>query len=58
MVKPKQKDKWRWEKGDLRMEFSQCAYCKNAIDYITCTEYGGKPLKYIMNDQKCPKRSV
>jgi len=36
--------RFRWRKGEVIAEFSQCAYCKNALDYATCAEFG-KNLK-------------
>jgi len=48
--------RFRWEKGEVTAEFSQCAYCKNALDYATCAEFGAKPKKYSGNEEPCPKR--
>jgi len=48
--------RFSWKKGDAKAEFSQCAYCKNALDYATCTEFGRKPKKYRYNEEPCPKR--
>ena len=48
--------RFRWEKGEVTAEFSQCAYCKNALDYATCAEFGAKPKKYSGNKEPCPKR--
>ena len=48
--------RFRWEKGEVIGEMSQCAYCKNALDYATCAEFGTKPKKYRHNEEPCPKR--
>jgi len=50
------KDRFRWKKGEVIAEMSQCAYCKNALDYATCAEFGTKPKKYSDNEEPCPKR--
>ena len=49
-------DKFRWKKGEVIAEMSQCAYCKNALDYATCAEFGAKPKKYRYNEEPCPRR--
>jgi len=49
-------DKFRWKKGDVIIKLSQCAYCKNALDYATCAEFGTKPKKYRYNEEPCARR--
>ena len=49
-------NRFTWKKGEVIVEMSQCAYCKNALDYATCTEFGAKPKKYRYNEESCPKR--
>jgi len=49
-------DKFRWKKGEVIIKLSQCAYCKNALDYATCAEFGTKPKKHRYNEEPCPKR--
>ena len=48
--------RFRWRPGEATIELSQCAYCKNALDYATCAEFGAKPKKYSYNEEPCPKR--
>ena len=48
--------RFSWKKGEAKAEFSQCAYCMNALDYATCVEFGTIPKKYRYNEEPCPKR--
>ncbi len=48
--------RFSWKKGEAKAVMSQCAYCKNALDYATCAEFGAKPKKYRSNEEPCPKR--
>ncbi len=48
--------RFSWKKGEAKAVMSQCAYCKNALDYATCAEFGAKPKKYRRNEEPCPKR--
>jgi hypothetical protein len=48
--------RFRWRKGEVIAELPQCAYCKNALDYATCAEFGTKIKKYRFNKEPCPKR--
>ena len=48
--------RFSWKKGEVIMKLSQCAYCKNVLDYATCTEFGRKPKKYSDNEEHCPRR--
>jgi len=50
--------RFSWKKGEVTATKSQCADCKNALDYATCTEFWQKPLKYRYNEEKCPRRRV
>ena len=48
--------RFSWRPGEVTIKLSQCAYCKNALDYATCAEFGTKPKKYRHNEEPCPKR--
>lgn len=48
--------RFSWKKGEAIAVMSQCAYCKNALDYATCAKFGTKPKKYRYNEEPCPKR--
>ena len=48
--------RFRWKKGEVIAELPQCAYCKNALDYATCAEFGTKIKKYRYNEEPCPRR--
>ena len=55
-MRENREDRFRWKKGEVIVELSQCAYCKNALDYATCAEFGTKPKKYSDNEEPCPRR--
>jgi hypothetical protein len=48
--------RFSWKKGEVIIKLPQCAYCKNALDYATCAEFGTKFKKYRYNEEPCPKR--
>ena len=55
-MRENREDRFRWKKGEVTGIKSQCADCKNALDYATCAEFMQKPKKYRYNEELCPKR--
>jgi len=45
-----------WEPGDAEFRMSQCGFCVNNAAAYECLIFGGKPLAYFRNKEKCPER--